>query len=555
MLAQLRPAVNVSPKQQQVDFYSLAIGVTVFLGIALRLFHYFYNRSLWTDEIYLSAGIVDMNFSDLLSKPLPYMQKAPVGYLLMSHLFVVVFGNNEMALRLYSLLTSIAALFLFLPVARYFLKPLGVFVGVTLLAIASPLIHHSVEAKPYGADLFTTIFILWLYVRYHRETSRSKLLLWGLGGSIAVWLSYPSIFLLAGIALTTSIYYFLKGNWKVIFRLVIPFSMWLASFALSYFLFAKEGSDAGWLVYFFVKFDGYFPLQPISGVTWAVRKAFAFFHYPLGLTWINDLGIHTNIGRFIQRMTIVPLILSCLGALYFFKRDKKYLLLLSTTMIITFAASSLKLYPFYERMTVFLAPFVILLLAGGSNYISNAKPFAKYISYGLTILLLLGLLKNTIANTITPYSLGGYKMSYYRDALQFVNNNYHVGDAAYVYWNAAAGYKYYKAADKLKFNAVVGGDYRHAVRSYPEFFRKIDADLAALPNKNRVWIIYSGMDMNQGDYAGEPAWFYNGHDFREGYGVERFVHYLSQTGKIIATYVPADGNKMNDVHVYLMELK
>ena len=555
MIAQLRPEASAVPKQSQIDFYTIATGVTIFLGIALRLFHYFYNRSLWTDEIYLSAGIVDMSFTELLSKPLPYMQKAPVGYLLMSHLFVVLFGNNEMALRLYSLLTSIASLFLFLPVARYFLKPLGVFVALALLAIASPIIHHSVEAKPYGADLFATVFILWLYVRYHRETSIQKLVLWGLAGSVAVWLSYPSIFMLAGIAVATGIYYLIKGNWKLIFRLLIPFGMWVVSFALSYLLFAKEGSDAGWLVYFFVKFDGYFPLQPVSGITWAVRKVLAFFHYPLGLTWINNLGNHTNTQRFIQRMTIVPLVLSCLGALYFFKRDKKYLLVLGATVLITFVASSLKMYPFYERMTVFLAPLVALLLAGGSDYLNNKKASAKYVSYGLTVLLLFGLVKNTVANTITPYLIGGYKMSYYREALQYVNSNYREGDAVYVYWNGAAGYKFYKAAGVLKYDGVVGKDYRHEVSSYPEFFAKIDADLAALPNKKRAWIIYSSMDMNQGDYAGEPAWFYNGHDFREGYGVDRFIQHLGQVGKIIDTYVPADGNKMNDAHVHLMELK
>ncbi|MDF7810529.1 glycosyltransferase family 39 protein [Hymenobacter sp. YC55] len=555
MQAQLSSAAGAFPKQNHVDFYTAATGITIVLGIGLRLFHYFYNRSLWTDEIYLSAGIVDMSFSELLSKPLPYMQKAPVGYLLISHLFVVLFGNNEMALRLYSLLTSIAALFLFVPVARYFLEPLGVFIALALVAISSPIIHHSVEAKPYGADLFTTVFILWLYVRYHHETSIKKLLIWGLGGSLAVWLSYPSIFVLVGIACATGIYYLVKGNWGKIFRLLIPFGMWLLSFVLSYLLFAKEGSDAGWLVYFFVKFDGYFPLQPVSGVTWAARKIFAFFHYPLGLTWVNDLGNHTHTQRFIQRMTIVPLILSCLGALYFFKRDQKYLLLFGATVLIAFVASSLRLYPFYERMTVFLAPLVALLLAAGSEYASNKRPVGKYFGYGLTVLLLLGLVKNTIANTITPYLIGGYKMSYYRDALQYVNSNYREGDAVYVYWNAVAGYKYYKAADALKFTGVLGEDYRHEVRSYPDFFARIDADFTALPNKNRAWIIYSSMDMNQGDYAGEPAWYYNGHDFREGYGVDRFAQHLVQVGKVIDTYTPADGNKKNDAHVQLMRLK
>ncbi|WP_375436609.1 glycosyltransferase family 39 protein [uncultured Hymenobacter sp.] len=555
MLAQLRPAIGTFPKQKQLEFYLVATGCILFLGIVFRLFHYFYNRSLWTDEIYLSAGIVDMSFQELLSQPLPYMQKAPIGYLLLSHLFVVLFGNTELALRLCSLLTGIAALFLFLPVARYFLKPFGALVALALLAFASPIIHHSVEAKPYGVDLFTTVLVLWLYVRYQHETTVKKLVWWGLGGSIAVWLSYPSIFVLAGIALATSIYQVLKGNWQVAFRLAIPFGMWLVSFVLSYLLFAKEGSDAGWLVYFFVKFDGYFPLQPVSGVTWLVRKAFAFFDYPLGLTWINNLGNHTNTGRFIERMTIVPVVLASLGTLYYFKQNKRYLGLLAAILGIAVVASSLKLYPFHERMTVYLAPLVALLLAGGCDYLRNKTAFLKYVSYGLALLLLAGALKNLLINTTTPYLLGGYKMSYYREALQYVNTKYRAGDAVYVYWNGVAGYKYYKAANALKFDGVIGKDHRHSVHSYPEFFAKVDADLKALPNQKRAWVIYSLMDMNQGDYAGEPAWYYNGHDFREGYGAERFVKHLAQAGRVIDTYVPADGNKANDAHAHLLELK
>ena len=555
MLAQLRPQTAAFSKTKQLDIYALATGLVLFLGIALRLFHYFYNRSLWTDEIYLTAGIAAMDFQELLSQPLPYMQKAPIGYLLICRLFVVLFGNNELALRLYSLLTGIAALFLFLPVARHFLKPFGALVALTLLACATPIIYHSVEAKPYGPDLFTTVLLVWLYVRYRHDTSLQGLVRWGIGGSVAVWLSYPSIFVLAGIAIAVGISYLMKGNWQVVLRLAVPFGMWGVSFLLSYFLFTKEGSDAGWLVYFFAKFDGYFPLQPISSVAWLAKKEVVFFHYPLGLTWVNELVEQTYLVRFIQRMTIVPVVLAGLGALYFFKTNRGFLLVLGITLLLALVASALRMYPFHERMVVYLAPFIALLLAGGCDYLGTKTTALKYAGYGLTVLLLAGLLKNAVVNTLTPYLLSGYKMSYYRDALQYVNHRYQAGDGVYVYWNGAAGYKYYKAADALKFEAVVDPDYRYAVRNYPAYFAKVDADLYSVPNRKRVWVIYSGVDMNQGDFAGQPAWYYQGHDFREGYGVERLTQHLSQSGKVLGRYVPTDGNPNPDVRVLLMELK
>lgn len=182
MLAQLRSDTLVAPTRTFSSGYTLATGLLLLVGIALRLFHYFYNRSLWTDEIYLNAGIVDLSFQELLQgKPLPYLQKAPLGYLLSSHLFVVLFGNTERALRLFSLLTGIGSLLLLVPVARYFLRPFGALVALALLALATPLIYHAVEAKPYDTDLFVTLLLLWLYGRYRDATRLPDLLRWGLG--------------------------------------------------------------------------------------------------------------------------------------------------------------------------------------------------------------------------------------------------------------------------------------------------------------------------------------------------------------------------------------
>ncbi|MDF7813862.1 glycosyltransferase family 39 protein [Hymenobacter sp. YC55] len=556
MLAQLRSDTLVVPTRTPSAGYALATGLLLLVGIGLRLFHYFYNRSLWTDEIYLNAGIVDLSFQELLQgKPLPYLQKAPLGYLLSSHLFVVLFGNSELALRLFSLLTGIASLFLLVPVTRYFLRPFGALVALALLALATPLIYHAVEAKPYGTDLMVTLLLLWLYGRYRYATSWADLLRWGLGGSLAVWFSYPSIFVLAGMALVVGGEYLLKRQGSALRRVSLPFSMWLVSFALSYFLYAKPGSEAGWLVFFFYKYDGYVPLQPVAGAVWLLKKAVVFFHTPLGLTWWDELVENAYLRRFVQRMTLVPVLLAGAGMLYFWRADKRYLVLLAGSLLLVVAASALHRYPFYERMVVFLAPFVILLLAAGSEYLRHKSTFLRYAGYGLTVLLLAGALKNAVAQTLSPYLLSGYKMSYYRDALQFVRQHYRAGDGVYVYWNAAAGYTFYKAADALPFSAVVDPDRRYELDNYPAYFARVDADLYSAPNPKRVWVIYSGVDMNQGDYGGQPAWYYQGHDFREGYGVEQLTKHLQQIGTVRQRYVPTDGNPNPDVRVLLLELR
>ena len=130
---------------QRRSKWQTIVWVLVGAGIGLRLFHFLDNRSFWVDEIYLASSLVRMNFVELMAPALDYEQKAPIGFLWLVKLCVLTFGNSEMALRLIPLLAGVAALFLFVPVCRALLKPIGVVVAVGILAFAPPLVYHAVE--------------------------------------------------------------------------------------------------------------------------------------------------------------------------------------------------------------------------------------------------------------------------------------------------------------------------------------------------------------------------------------------------------------------------
>lgn len=152
-------------------------------------------------------SLLKMNFLQLASDPLHYKQMAPIGYLWTSKLCVVLFGKSELAHRLFPLICGIGSLFMFLPVARSFLKPIGVIMAMGILALAPPLVYHSVEAKPYSTELLATIIALYFYIRYNNKVDFRSRLLWGLIGSIIIWFSYTSIFILTGMAAGISIYF------------------------------------------------------------------------------------------------------------------------------------------------------------------------------------------------------------------------------------------------------------------------------------------------------------------------------------------------------------
>ncbi|MGV3587541.1 MAG: glycosyltransferase family 39 protein [Adhaeribacter sp.] len=490
--------------------FTLPVILLLLLGIGLRVFHFWDNRSLWIDEIYLATSLIKMNFGELLAPYLDYEQKAPIGFLWLVRASVLLFGTNEMALRLIPLLSGIASLFLFLPVARYFLKPLGVTVALGILALAPPLVYHAVEIKQYGFELFAAILVLYLYTPFHKSQSFGSLLFWGLAGAVIIWCSYTAIFLFAGIGMGLGLYYLLKKDWPALFRSLIPSTLWLVSFAVNYFLFTYKHAGSDWLTIWFRTYGGFMPLSP-AAIGWLIQKVFATLHYPLGLSWYSLHFEYNAVLRILARMAWLPLIFLGLGLFRFFKLDKKAFLIMVLPVGLHLFASALEVYPFFDRLTVYLAPIFILFIARGCQYLVGLLPASQqFWQYALPVLLLTGPLANSVRQAINPAFFGDYKKSYQREALLYINEHYQPGDTVYVYWNTWPAYNFYKNAYGLKFEAIIGRDVRAISNSYAEYFQNLQPDFKSLTGKKRVWVIYNKFAMNKiGDIEGRPAWYYH----------------------------------------------
>ena len=120
MLLLFKPTTISSPEQAvpsaryynigAVSAKSMAIIVVVFIGVFFRVFHFFHNRSLFIDELFLDINLIKMSFWELVAGSFMYEQKAPIGYLWAVKLCVLLLGKQEEALRLFSLLCGIGAL-------------------------------------------------------------------------------------------------------------------------------------------------------------------------------------------------------------------------------------------------------------------------------------------------------------------------------------------------------------------------------------------------------------------------------------------------------------
>ena len=509
-----RPAPATSLSRPATGAWRLVLYVLLGVGVALRLFHYFDNRSLWIDEVYVALSLLRMDFGQLAQPALLYEQKAPILFLWLCRVAVAAFGPREMALRLVPLLSGLAGLLLFVPVARALLRPLGAAVAVGALALAPPLIYHSVEIKQYSTELLATVVALWLFVRYRHRSDWAALAAWGLAGAALVWLSYAVIFVLVATAGAVSLTQLRHRHWARLLRGALPFGLWAGSFGVNYLLFTSKHTESGWLVYWFETLGAFLPPPTsLAALKWPFYQLYLALDYPLGL-----LLDRTVLGSALPRLLLRVVPLACFGAglWAFFRRDRQVLLLLVLAVLLTMLASGLEKYPFYERLVVFLAPVFILLIAGGCDYLSRwpgDRTGRRWPGVVLPGLLLLPPLLASARQAADPDLFGGYKKSYFREGFQHIDADYRAGDVVYLYWDMTPPYLYYKQAYGLQFNAVEGRDFRLSARDMPAYIDRTAADFAAAVGPHRGWLICDDLFKGKiGDFTGRPAWYYKESD-------------------------------------------
>jgi predicted membrane-bound mannosyltransferase len=137
---------------------ALLIGIVGAL-LRIRFYFSFAASSLTRDEAALALNFMDTGFFELL-KPLRFDQAAPIGFLLVEKLVMAVLGPSELSLRLFSLVTSILIIPLFYLLVRDFLSPVGVLVGLAIIALSEPLIYWGALFKQYSFDVLIALVLL-----------------------------------------------------------------------------------------------------------------------------------------------------------------------------------------------------------------------------------------------------------------------------------------------------------------------------------------------------------------------------------------------------------
>lgn len=335
--------------------------LAVCIGWLLRGRQYLFNRSLWLDEAYLAVNFLDRDLAQLLFEPLSNGQAAPLGFLALTKVLTTVLGVEDWVLRLQPLAAGLLTLLAAWGLARSTLShraAQATFVG--LLALSPVLVYYSSEFKQYHNDVLATVALLWLAARFDLQHWSRDALILAVAGAVAIWLSHPSLFVLAGVGLVLwieAIRQRQRAAWLAVSGMGL---VWMLAFALHHTLAMKTLAGNQHLLDFW-KF-AYAPLPPFSLAEWRwyLDSALALVYLAM-----RHVGVahHGMLVAWFDGLNLGLLALSAAGSLALAWRAPRIAAIGLMVLLVTLAASALQLYPFRSRPTIFLVPLVHLGLA------------------------------------------------------------------------------------------------------------------------------------------------------------------------------------------------
>ncbi len=387
----------------------------VLVGLALRVWAYAANVSLWLDEILLSRNIIRLPLDALLTSPLHLDQVAPRGFLLLEKLAVMTLGGNELALRLPPFLAGVAGLLLFRRLAERALDQWAAVFAVALYALAIPFIRYGAEVKQYEVDATAAILVMILALNmWERDLSTGKLLVVGLVGFAVTWFSQASVLVLAGIGLATAIRWLTARDMRSRRALFLVMPVWAAAaiIAIGVGRHSMTPSTSAFMDDFWKR--GFFPL-PLRAST------------ALVWTWDTALSPFTDPALLRYRWPLLFLVVVVLGVAVLWRQRRDVALLLLCPLAVALLAATVQQYPIRGRLMVYLIPGVLVALAAGAEWIRRTVARISPALGGAAMIGLLAPPVAALAEAPPPYGL-----EHHQTVLAYLRSHRQVGDAIHV---------------------------------------------------------------------------------------------------------------------------
>lgn len=355
--------------------FQLISALLITLGIIFRLLMFIQNRNLVIDESNIVWNIYSRDFIGLL-KPLDHEQYAPPLYLWCVELCSLLFGYSEQSMRLTALILGIASLFIFRILLKRIIPEQGYWLTLGLFCFAPILVKYSTEVKQYVPDAFVAIILVLVALKWPIFVMPKKkfILHWILAGSIVIWASQPSVFILASIGAYYFIQCFQLKKREELSALLFIGIIWLAQFGVYYIFILKSQINSDYLQSYH---NDYFLFAlPKTGAEWRHN-------------WLRVREILCNTAGFNMVSLYLCAFFILIGGISLFRQSLSKFVLFSFPVLLTLIAAALHQFSLIERVIIFILPFTMILLGFGfAQLIKIPLVFSKILLVGCGIYIL-----------------------------------------------------------------------------------------------------------------------------------------------------------------------
>lgn len=349
-------------------------------GIIIRFIFQFIYPTFDVDEISLGNNIKHLSFIELLY-PLKFRQSSPPLFLWIEKSIVSLFPFNFwINIKILSFISSCLGIFLF----YIFIKKNKyntIFLLLFTILLFNPFnIYNSLTVKQYTIDLTGILFILVYFKSVgFKKYSWLVFLIWSLMSNIGLFSCFGYLF-----------YLFLNIENKKNINNIIEFAK------KKYLLLL---ATLPYLIYFlwFMKQKGAVELKEYMTTYWSDSfipfnsKIFKYLILTAHNLWVFIFSASEIWGIFLT-LLIVPLLIVIQKREYLFKEEVS---LLFCILCIHLGFNMLHLYPFSDRLFLYLTPFFILILGASLSILSKFKNLHIYFNKIIIVMSIITLVLYT----------------------------------------------------------------------------------------------------------------------------------------------------------------
>ncbi|MFO0984342.1 MAG: hypothetical protein U1E76_21895 [Planctomycetota bacterium] len=408
------------------------LGLLVTAGALLRIRQYVNNPAFFAEEGSLALNVVRHDWLELL-QPLDYAQGAPPLFLWLARLLTLSVGHAEYVLRLVPALTSVLALPLFAACARNLIGERAAPVAVGLLAFCDPVIEYATVFKQYSSDVAVSAALLYL-ASCRRPVSLIA------GGAMAMWLSHPAPIMLTGVGAMLLSQALRPPSAARMRTVAVAFLVWLVSALVLYVVHVRYvGDNEVFKVYWTL---GWAPFPPIGAQDW---RWYAHSFADL----LRQCGLAALPAALVLIAGVVALVVS---------RRSRVAVLSLPPLLTAYVLAAAKVYPFADRMILFLVPCVALLVGAGALVpidLLRRWPMRRTLTWRLAPVVLIALqiaIVPALFAASLPASIALWRHPYRRSDLREITARLrelrNQGDLVCAGTRAWAPYEYYNLGDR-----------------------------------------------------------------------------------------------------------